>query len=177
LRTGIIIQARTASKRFENKIFAWLNEKFVIDYVIDEMLKINVPLVVAIPNTHSNDCLDNYLQKRKITVFRGFEHDVLNRIYQCAKWHDFDIIIRVGGDSPRIKAKDVFDNLSKFIFEKKKRMIWGMGSFIFTFKMITDVNYNSVHAIDREHCGFHYMSKTIDYDDDIERINNDGSEF
>lgn len=172
MKTGIIIQARTGSKRFPNKVFAYFNGKFVIDHVIDEMKKISLPLVVAIPNTPSNDGLDNHLQKRNITVFRHFENDVLNRIYKCAVWHEFDIIIRVCADSPKIRAKDIFDNLAKFIQEKQARMIWGQNSWIFNFKMLMEVNFSSPHAEDREHCGFHYMSKTVDFIDDIDRLNN-----
>jgi len=172
MKTGIIIQARTGSQRFPNKIFAYLNGKFVIDHVIDEMKKINVPLVVAIPNTKPNDCLDNHLQKRNITVFRSYENDVLSRVYWAAVWHEFDIIIRVCGDSPKMKAKDVFENLSKFVREKQRRMIWGQSSWIFNLEMIREVEMNSPEPNDREHCGFHYMSKTIDYSEDIERLNN-----
>lgn len=169
MKTGIIVQARTSSRRFPNKIFARLNGKPVIEHVLDELKKLNVPLVVAIPDTKPNDILSDWLENHDYKLFRGKENDVLARFYLCAKWYKFDNIIRVCADTPMIKIKDVCENLSKFLIEKRSRLIYGNGSWVFTFEMLKDAQLNQCFAESREHV-VRSMMNCVDYPDDIMRL-------
>jgi len=168
-KIGIIIQARATSTRFPNKVFANLNGKPVIQHVIDNIDQLKLPTVVAIPNTPSNDILYGYINEQRIEVFRGKENDVLDRYYQCATKYKFDIIVRVCADTPLIRPKDISDNLMKFIIEQKKRMIYGNGSWVFTYDMLKEAHETQVHAESREHV-VRSMFNSIDYVDDIERV-------
>jgi len=169
LKIGIIVQARLTGKRFPNKVLAVMNQKVILKKIVDELKSETFPLVVAIPKTKSNDALSNWLDENQINQFRGFENDVLSRFYACAEWCNFDVIIRVCADSPLISHFDMIKLLNQFLREGQKRMIWGMGFYIFNFKMLKEANFKQVDAGSREHV-VRSMMLTVDYPEDIERL-------
>lgn len=177
IKIGIIVQARTTSSRFPNKVLAEYKGIPIISHVIRALIPLNLHIMVAIPDSHSNDPLANYLKEKVmcVEVYRSkWEHDVLSRFKDANQKNNFDVIIRICADCPLIKAEDVSFMLDKFMAEGRTRMVWGLGCWIFTKEMLLDVERNSIHADDREHCGFHYMSKSVDFDDDIKRLEKDG---
>ena len=176
-KVGIIIQARTGSTRFPNKVLAEFKGKPIIDHILENLAPLNYPMVVAIPDYSTNDPLYRHANRNKVNahVYRSkLENDVLGRFKEVAESYHFDIIIRICADCPLIDADDVRYMLRKFFEEGASRMVWGLGCWIFTKEQLFDAANNSVHAADREHCGFHHMSKSVDYIDDIVRLENDG---
>lgn len=169
-RIGIIITARMTGVRFPNKVFAKFRGKRVIDHVVENAEKLGYPIVLAIPEKSDNDELEVYCKMNKIDFFRGYENQVIVRVLEAAKKFKFDIIIKLGADSPDTLEEDVNENIDKFLKEGQKRMIWGMNSFVFRTDMLEKVEKNSIHAVDREECGFHWMTNTVDYPDDIQRL-------
>jgi len=168
--TGIIIQARLTSDRYRGKVYKFLKGKRVLEHVIDNLKPLNTPLILSIPIGKGNDELEYFAMVRGITCVRGDEDNVLQRIYDTAITHHVDTIIRICADSPFIRADDVKELYEKFIMERRKRMIWGMGCYIFTTKMLKEILDNPHPHKDKEHCGFHHMTKTIDFAEDIERL-------
>ena len=171
MKTGIIIEARLTSKRFPNKVLANFDGKPILQRIIDELTPLNLPIVVAIPNAISNDSLADWLDERKIKLFRGLENDVLNRFYECAKWCEFDTIIRVCADSPLINRWDLRHLLALHCQDYQKRMFWGMGFWIFSFDGLQFANFRINDAESREHV-VRSMSRAVDYPEDIERLEN-----
>jgi len=169
-KIGIIITARMTSKRFPNKVLARFRGQTVLDHVVDNAMALNYLIIMAIPERSDNDVLEDYCLENDIKYYRGYENQVLVRVLGAAKKFGIDIIIKLGADSPDTRPEDIVDNLEKFLDEGQKRMIWGQNSFIFRTDMLEHIEKNSVHAEDREHCGFHWMTNTIDYPDDIERL-------
>lgn len=165
----IIVQARLTSTRFPNKVFANLKGKPVIQHVIDNVDELKLPIVIAIPDTPENDALETWVTNYGYEVFRGTENDVLARFYQCATINKADIIVRVCADTPLIRAKDISDNLMKYVIEGGKRMIYGNGSWVFSYKMLEEAFETQPHAESREHV-VRSMFNSIDYHDDIERV-------
>ncbi len=171
MKTGIIIEARLTSIGFPNKVLANFRGTPILERIIDELIPLNLPIIVAIPITKSNDYLAEWLDERKIKLFRGFENDVLNRFFRCAKWNEFDTIIRVCADSPLINAFDLSKLLQQYENQEFPRMIWGMGFWIFSFQELEFANFNIHDAKSREHV-VRYMTRTVDYPEDIERLEN-----
>lgn len=171
MKVGVIIQARATSQRFPNKVMAKFEDgTSVLQCVINKVRRLGLPVIVAIPNTPGNDVLAEYLEKFDVKIYRGKENDVLDRFIQAADNFGLELIIRVCADSPLINENDIVNNLNQFTAEQGCRMIWGMGSWVFTLEMLQEVAHESAHAEDWEHCGFHYLSRTIDWADDIERV-------
>ena len=58
-------------------------------------------LVVAISTSREDDVLEKFLtDKMSVSVFRGSQHNVLHRFYQCAVCHRAEVVVRVTADDP-----------------------------------------------------------------------------
>lgn len=107
LKIGAIIQARTNSKRFPNKIFLKLpyNSNFtVLDQIIariKRVKKIN-EIVISTTKNINDDKVESFCKKNIINCFRGSEENVLSRFYFTAKKYELDVIIRITADNPCI---------------------------------------------------------------------------
>ncbi len=100
MNSDIFIPARLDSIRLPKKHLLEFNGKPMIQYLIDRLKNCNKirKIIVCTTTLVSDDPLVNYLQKEKITYFRGNEKDILARFLECAKKFDTDIIIDVEGD-------------------------------------------------------------------------------
>jgi len=158
----IIIQARTTSVRFPNKILTQVNGKKLIDYSIDSAILSGIPFVVAIPE-HDTKLMD-YLEFRRIPYYCGSEDDVLDRFYCCAANYQANIIIRLCADTLYTKD-DILEQLE--LYKKRKKFTYGNGVFILSFK---ELEYAWINAKGnhREHVTT-YLYQSVDYPSDLER--------
>jgi len=169
MRCGIIVQARLTSSIFPNKVLANLKGKPVLGHVLERAKRLFLPLVVAIPINDSNDALAEWLKDRNYQVFRGKEHDVLDRFFQCARKHKFDIIIRLNGETPFIEPLYIIENVNEFILTKK--FIYGNGSWVFSFNMLREAWQNDPNAKTREQVVRRFFN-SVDYPEDLVRLEN-----
>lgn len=105
---GIIIQARTQSKRLPNKSVRYMyKDQTLLDVVIKRLKKINPPIVVATSNKLQDKVICEIAEKNGVDWYRGKENDVLHRFIKCAEIFEFDKIIRVCADNPFIEPSNV----------------------------------------------------------------------
>ena len=114
MKTGIIIQARLNSNRFPAKIIHKINDKRILDYVIDECCLVkNTETFLAVPNNQvANFEKLFYTYFNKIMIRGGSEQNVLNRYFTIANDFILDTIIRITGDCPLIKHEIIEDVLN-----------------------------------------------------------------
>src|SRR3990167_10335113 len=112
----IIIQARSNSSRFPNKVFQEINGKLLIDYAIDAAIQTKLGFCVVIPRNDKK--LIEYLEIRKINYYQGDELDVLDRFYQCAKYAKSDTIIRLCADT-LYETSDILEQIE--LYKKRKK--------------------------------------------------------
>lgn len=98
-RVDIICLARQNSSRFPNKIFAHINGRPMVDYIIDKLKQIHTNIIFAIPNSVQNNELADYLQKHSVTVFRGSENNVLERFSSAAVYSNAQYLQRFNCDN------------------------------------------------------------------------------
>jgi spore coat polysaccharide biosynthesis protein SpsF len=100
---GIIIQARTQSRRLENKIILpFFENKSIIEILIDNLRKAfpNNIIVLATTNNPADRILTEIAVKSGINYFAGEEDDVLKRFIDAAVHYKLDEIIRICSDNP-----------------------------------------------------------------------------
>jgi len=105
-----IIQARTGSTRFPNKINKKIFGKTLLELYIDRV-KTSKKLknIVLATTTEKKDAkLKKITDKTKIEFFQGNEHDLIDRYYQCAKEFKADIIVRLTSDDAFVDP-DIID--------------------------------------------------------------------
>ena len=101
-RISVIIQARMGSSRLPGKVLMRLIDRPVIQWVYDRASRIpgTADVVVATSTERRDDPLVRYCERQAIPVFRGSEHDVLDRVVSCAREIGADAVVRITADCP-----------------------------------------------------------------------------
>mgnify|MGYP001183298336 FL=1 len=120
---GIIIEARVGSSRFPGKILKKINNKTILEILIDrlEFKKENIAIVVATTTKSKDDAIVKICQKNEIHYFRGPENNIPKRVYLAAVKFNIANIIQVTSDQP-LMDKDLIVNAIKIY--KKKSLIF-----------------------------------------------------
>tara|TARA_B100000767_G_scaffold236267_1_gene229922 strand:+ start:129 stop:779 length:651 start_codon:yes stop_codon:yes gene_type:complete len=115
----VIIQARTSSRRFKNKILHSFYGKKLIQHVFEKIKKSRkVKIIVSTSTNKEDDKLVRFLKDKKIKYFRGSLNNVAKRLYDTAISEKQSFFLRISGDSPLIDFRLI--NKSMNIFEKNK---------------------------------------------------------
>ena len=116
-----IIQARSSSRRFKNKVLHLIFGTPLIQHVVNRIKKSNKvsKLVVSSSKEKSDDNLILYLKKKKIKFFRGSLKNVASRLYETAKANKAKFFVRISGDSPLIDPK-IIDKAIKISHKQRK---------------------------------------------------------
>lgn len=101
---GFVIQARTESTRYPNKIVLPFYESETIISLLINKLQDNfkLPVILATSTNPSNDILENIAKEKNISCFRGSENDVLQRFIDAGETNNLEYLIRVCSDNPFI---------------------------------------------------------------------------
>ena len=162
-----ILQARMSSTRLPNKVLKKVNNKELLAYECDRILKSKKidKLIIATSNDSSDDLIQDFGLRTNIEVFRGSLDDVLSRYYMCVKrFKDKKNIaklniIRVTGDCPLIDPQ-VIDEVIETFEEGKYDYVSntliptypdGMDIEIFTYEALKIAYNKATLKSDREH--------------------------
>ena len=107
-KLGIIIEARTNSKRFKNKILKKIYKNYsVLDYILKRLKtqKIIKNIVVATTTKKNDVAICKICKKRKIDFFRGSENNLIKRVADAAKHKKIEHIIQLTSDNPFVDIK------------------------------------------------------------------------
>jgi spore coat polysaccharide biosynthesis protein SpsF len=116
----VIIQARSSSKRFPNKVLFKINKIPLILHIINriKLSKKVKKIAVATSTDKTDDKLVYFLKKNKINYKRGSLKNVALRLYGLAKKEKVKYFLRISGDSPLIDPKII--DRAIILFSKKK---------------------------------------------------------
>ena len=117
-KISLFIQARQKSRRFPNKIFSKINNKYVFKLIFDRMnlsKKIN-KIFYLIPKKDLE--LKKKLNKVQIPFFLGSEKNVIDRFFKAAKKTNSEILVRITADCP-LSDPYLLDKMLE-IFNKEK---------------------------------------------------------
>lgn len=158
---GLIVQARSTSKRLPNKIFKKLYKHYsVLEFLLSRFNKckrVNKFIVATIKKDKSR--VSKIASKYGFITEIGSEKNVLSRFYKNAKKHKLDIIIRLNADSPLLEKK-LIEKYIKVFYSKKvdylsnlkfKSFPHGIPIEIFNFKTLRKTNREAISKNDKEH--------------------------
>lgn len=102
--TTAIIQARLSSKRLPGKVMLKINNKTIIQTIVDRLKKSKTitKIIVSTSDKKSDLPIVNHCKKNKILVFKGSLHNVFNRVKKTSKKYKLKFFLRVCADSPLI---------------------------------------------------------------------------
>jgi len=168
---GIIIQARTRSKRFPRKIFADINGRYTLQRVLDGVKnsKMAHKIILAMPEYDRKEIkkriekgeLNDCLMHRGFSVYCGEADDVLKRFYDAAGINGIDLIVRITADCPFIQGIIIDEMLTEYLskgyagymYNRIKNPIYPRGCDveIFPWWMLAYTHMNATKPEDREH--------------------------
>lgn len=124
MQTTIFLLARTSSTRLPKKALLKIDGKPLIKILIDRIKRDvdNKKIIVCTTKLKSDDYLTEYLEKKKIKVFRGSNKDVLMRLYCAANEYRVSEFVVV-------EADDIFCE-PKFIDQTRKKLKEGNFEYI-----------------------------------------------
>ena len=103
-RYAFIIQARTGSTRFHNKILLpFYNSKTILDLQLENIQKYfpGALIIIATTTNKADDVIvDKYTSWGKLSVYRGDENNVLKRFVDTANAFGVENIVRICSDNP-----------------------------------------------------------------------------
>ena len=102
--TGIIIQARTGSTRFPNKVINKIDNITLIEILINrlKLLGSKVKIIIATTKLKEDDVLVDIAKENNVLYYRGSTNNVLSRYYNAAKLYNLETIVRITSDCPLI---------------------------------------------------------------------------
>jgi spore coat polysaccharide biosynthesis protein SpsF (cytidylyltransferase family) len=101
---GIVVCSRTHSQRLPRKPFQNINGTPLIEHLVRNLQKSDIPIVIAIPDDQVSDYF--YLQDLKnVTLVSGFCEDPLARMAKASL--KFKNVIRITHDKIIIRPKDI----------------------------------------------------------------------
>lgn len=165
-----VIQARLGSSRLPGKVLKKINNKTILEFLIDRLKlskKINKIVIATTCNTRDKKILQ-ILKQKKIDFYTGSEKNVLQRYYRCAKKFRAKNIIRITSDCPLLDYRIVDKVISKFEESKvdyasnslKLTYPDGMDFEVFNFKTLEKTYLNAKSKHDLEHvCPYMRRSK------------------
>lgn len=156
-----IIQARLTSTRLPKKIMLNICGKPLLWHVIERVkqAKLIDSIVIAIPDSSSNDELESFVKQFDWDVFRGSENDVLSRYYNAATQFKADIIVRITSDCPLVDPEILDETIKQHVRDGNDYTAVGVeGGFprgldveLFNFKSLEIAYSKAVDKSEREH--------------------------
>ena len=124
-KISAIIEARSNSTRLPKKILLKINNKTIIEYLVNNLKKSKIinEIIIATTTNKEDDKIVKIAKKLKVNYFRGSEKNVLKRVIDASKFFKVKTIVRVTSDCPLIDVNLVDQYIN--IFKKNKFDIVG----------------------------------------------------
>ena len=104
---GIIVSARTGSKRLPNKVLCELNNVPMILFLLNRLKKSTfaTKIILATTQLPCDDILCEKVRENGYFVHRGSENNLIERYIDAAEMYKIKTIIRVTGDCPFVHGE------------------------------------------------------------------------
>lgn len=166
MRIVAIIQARMGSTRLPGKVMIMLNERTVLEHVINRVRACSMvdEVVIATTTNSQDDIIIKEADQCGVKWYRGSEEDVLARYYESAREFEAEIIVRVTSDCPLFDPELLCAMLERFLDITKsgidveylsntitRTYPRGLDAEIFTFAALEKAFNEAKQGSDREH--------------------------
>ena len=115
---GAVIQARMGSTRLPGKVLLDIAGSPMLARVVERTRRATRldRVIVATTNSPLDDRLAAFAASLPCDVFRGDEHDVLDRYCQAARHFSLDVVVRITSDCPLIDP-DIIDHVTGIVVD------------------------------------------------------------
>lgn len=116
MKTVAVVQARMGSSRLPGKVLKEVGGRPMIQFLLERLARAQTvdAIVLATSASAGNDSLAELVQGLGFDVYRGSEHDVLDRYYQASLGAKATTVIRITGDCPLVDPALVDEAVAAF---------------------------------------------------------------
>ena len=157
-KIGVIIQARTDSSRFPNKVLAKIEGKPLLWHVIERAKRIGEEVIVVTTTRVKDNPIVKIAKDTNVKKFRGKKNNVLDRYIEAAERYNIEIIMRITSDCPLIDPKESKKVLHKFlknnydyVVTDEKSYPKGLDTECVSLEALKKVAKSKLERSDREH--------------------------
>jgi spore coat polysaccharide biosynthesis protein SpsF len=120
MTTVAVIQARMGSSRLPGKVLERFDGETALGHCVARATasKAVDAVVVATTELPADDAIAGICEARGWTVFRGAEHDVLDRYFHAARAANADSIVRLTADCPLMDPTVLTELVGRFAAER-----------------------------------------------------------
>ncbi len=116
MKSGVVVQARSGSTRYPNKMLHDFNGKTAIEWVLGRCQGIKADCrIVATSSSPEDDAIAEKSVENGWHVIRGSINDVLERFASAVETHNLEMVIRITGDCIFTDYRLVNFAMSKFL--------------------------------------------------------------
>lgn len=111
-----IVQARMSASRFPGKVLQDIGGKPMLARVVERTRRSRIvnQVIVATSLESTDDPIEWFCSQQGYDCFRGSLHDVLDRVYQAARFYTAGVVVRITADCPVIDPTVIDQTLSAF---------------------------------------------------------------
>ncbi len=175
-KTVAITQARMTSTRLPGKVLKTVLGKTLLEYHLERASRAQTidELVVATTVNATDEPIVELCRQVKIPFFRGSEHDVLSRYFQCAQAHQAQLVVRITSDCPLIDPS-VIDLVVAELSSSPRKWDYvnntgptrtfprGLDVEAFTFEALRQAHEQATQPAEREHVTLFMHQPGSDY--------------
>ena len=102
-KIGVIIYARSSSKRLPNKILLNIKKNKSLLELVYERIRLGskkIPIIINTSLSSNDNKIINFCKKKKISYFRGSLNNVFDRTIKCCAHYNISTFVRVCADRP-----------------------------------------------------------------------------
>ena len=155
---SIIVQARTSSSRLPGKVMYSLAGKPVLEHILDRLSLAKNPrkIIVATSTDETDDPIEELVQRKHISVYRGSLKNVLSRYYHTAKQFQTEHIMRICADNPFVDPVLIDAGIEKYVsgdyqYLTCRNVPLGLGYWILPFTELEKAYQNADKPEELEH--------------------------
>lgn len=176
MKIGVIIQARTGSKRYPRKIYKDINGKYTLQRVLEGVTSAQIPhkIILAMPYYDEKEFQQRFDQgdfhvDDRFSTYFGSPDDLLTRYFSAARKYGIDLIVRVTADCPLIQGYIIDEMLVHYLKFGLNTFLGnntsvsttpypdGIDAEIFPYWMLSEAYLKATSPSDREHvCPYMY---------------------
>lgn len=171
LRIGAIIEVRMTSSRLPGKHLLISRSELMISRLIRRIRSVkNIDqIIIATTTNWQDDVFESIAQKARVSIFRGSEHNVMERVLYAALENHIDVICEITGDCPLVDPELTNTAIEKYlvgdfdyITNGLSGLPDGLGCQVFSTKalshsysIVEDNEDSRVIELDKEHVTSH----------------------
>jgi spore coat polysaccharide biosynthesis protein SpsF len=162
------------SSRLPGKVMLPLDCDHVLEHDVRRVVSADKvdKVVVATSEGKQDDIVARYAERAGASVYRGSEDDVLGRMYEAAREHDADVVVRVTADCPLVSVKYIDEAVERLLSDgldyvsglMERTFPRGTESEIFSFESFREVEEASDEPGQREHVTPHFYENPDKFD-------------